>query len=103
MNTSGLHDENHYSTVREIALILQAALENETCAEILSAENYRASETEQHPDGLAMTNKFLYRVHHEYALNGAEITAAKTERVDGRFLHRGPYCALYEILRQRRS
>ena len=77
MNTSGLHDENHYSTVREIALILQAALENETCAEILSAENYRASETEQHPDGLAMTNKFLYRVHHEYALNGAEITAAK--------------------------
>lgn len=78
MNTSGLHDENHYSTVREIALILQAAMENETCAEILSAENYRASETEQHPDGLAMTNKFLYRVHHEYALNGAEITAAKT-------------------------
>lgn len=78
MNTSGLHDENHYSTVREIALILQAALENETCTEILSAENYRASETEQHPDGLAMTNKFLYRVHHEYALNGAEITAAKT-------------------------
>ena len=78
MNTSGLHDENHYSTVREIALVLQAALENETCAEILSAENYRASETEQHPDGLAMTNKFLYRVHHEYALGGAEITAAKT-------------------------
>ena len=78
MNTSGLHDENHYSTVREISLILQAALENETCTEILSAENYRASETEQHPDGLAMTNKFLYRVHHEYALNGAEITAAKT-------------------------
>lgn len=78
MNTSGLHDENHYSTVREIALILQAAMENETCAKILSAENYRASETEQHPDGLAMTNKFLYRVHHEYALGGAEITAAKT-------------------------
>ena len=78
MNTSGLHDENHYSTVREIALILQAALENETCAEILSAENYRASETEQHLDGLAMTNKFLYRVHHEYSLGGAEIAAAKT-------------------------
>ena len=78
MNTSGLHDENHYSTVREIALILQAAMQNETCAEILSAENYRASETEQHPDGLAMTNKFLYRVHHEYSLGGAEITAAKT-------------------------
>ena len=78
MNTSGLHDENHYSTAREIALILQAALQNETCAEILSAENYRASETEQHPDGLAMTNKFLYRVHHEYSLGGAEITAAKT-------------------------
>ena len=78
MNTSGLHDTNHYSTVREIALILQAALQNETCAAVLRAENYRASKTEQHPDGLAMTNKFLYRVHHEYALGGAEITAAKT-------------------------
>ena len=78
MNTSGLHDENHYSTVREIALILQAALQNETCAEVLSAENYRASQTEQHPDGLAMTNKFLYRVHHEYETGGAQITAAKT-------------------------
>lgn len=78
MNTSGLHDENHYSTVREIALILEAALQNETCAEVLRAENYTAGKTEQHPDGLAMTNKFLYRVHHEYALGGAEITAAKT-------------------------
>ena len=77
-NTSGLHDENHYSTAREIALIMQAALQNETCAEVLRAENYRAAETEQHPDGLAMTNKFLYRAHHEYALGGAEITAAKT-------------------------
>ena len=37
MNTSGLHDEDHYSTVREIALILQAALQNEVCAEVLSA------------------------------------------------------------------
>ena len=78
MNTSGLHDENHYSTVREIALILQGGLQNETCAEVLRAENYRASKTEQHPDGLAMTNKFLYRVHHEYNLGGAEIIAAKT-------------------------
>ena len=78
MNTSGLHDENHYSTAREIALILQAALQNETCAEILRAENYRASQTEQHPAGLAMTNKFLYRVHHEYQTGGAQITAAKT-------------------------
>ena len=25
-----------------------------------------------------MTNKFLYRVHHEYSLGGAEIAAAKT-------------------------
>ena len=73
--------DSRYSVIRigdEIALILQAALQNEVCAEVLSAENYRASRTEQHLDGLAMTNKFLYRVHHEYSLGGAEITAAKT-------------------------
>lgn len=78
MNTSGLHDENHYSTVRELALILAAALQNETCAQILRTENYTAEPTGQHPDGLAMTNKFLYRVHHEYSTGGAQITAAKT-------------------------
>ncbi len=77
-NTSGLHDEDHYTTVREMALILQAALQNETCAEVLSTENYTTAPTPEHPQGLAMTNKFLYRVHHEYALGGAQVNAAKT-------------------------
>lgn len=77
-NTSGLHDEQHYTTVREMALILQAALQNEVCAEVLSTENYTTAPTAEHPQGLAMTNKFLYRVHHEYELGGAQLHAAKT-------------------------
>jgi D-alanyl-D-alanine carboxypeptidase (penicillin-binding protein 5/6) len=31
MNTSGLHDPNHYSTCYDMAVIMKAAMENESC------------------------------------------------------------------------
>ena len=37
VNDSGLHDENHYTTVREMAVILEAAMANERCRAALSA------------------------------------------------------------------
>ena len=78
VNTSGLHDDDHYSTVRDVARILRAAMGNETCLQVLSSENHRTAPTEQHPEGFLMTNKFLYRTHHEYVLLGAQILGAKT-------------------------
>ena len=54
-------------------MILRAAIRDETCLQVLSSENHRSAPTEQHPEGLLMTNRFLYRVHHEYSLGGAQI------------------------------
>ena len=49
-NCIGLYDEEHYCTVYDMAMILEAALDNELCREVLSAHTYTTSETQQHPE-----------------------------------------------------
>lgn len=61
-NCVGLYDENHYSTAYDIAMILKAASDNEFCREILSAHTYNTARTEQHPEGLLISNWFLRRI-----------------------------------------
>ena len=60
-----------------MAIILQAAMDNEICREILSTTYYTCQPTEQHPDGLKIFNKFLSRVEYQ-DLKGGEIQGAKT-------------------------
>ncbi len=43
VNTHGLHDDNHYTTARELAAIMRYAMSNELCAKILSTERYNAT------------------------------------------------------------
>ena len=43
VNTHGLHDDNHYTTAREMAAIMRYAMNNELCAKILSTERYNAT------------------------------------------------------------
>lgn len=76
-DASGLHNEEHRCTIRDIAVILQAALANERCREVLSAVNYTSSPTPQNPNGVSMSNKFLV-LSHMQELGGAQILAAKT-------------------------
>ena len=54
MNTSGLHDEFHYTTPHEMALITNYAINNKKCYEILSAIEYTTAKTEQHPEGIKL-------------------------------------------------
>lgn len=77
VDASGLHDENHYTTLRDMAVILQAAMDNEICRKVLSTTYYTCQPTEQHPDGLQIFNKFLSRVEN-LDRAGAEIDGAKT-------------------------
>lgn len=77
VNDSGLHDENHYTTVREMAVILEAAMANECCRAALSAVSYTSAPTTQNPEGVAMINKFLYRIG-QYELGDAVVEGAKT-------------------------
>ena len=61
-NCVGLYNENHYSTVYDMAIILKAAADNPFCKEVLSAHTYNTSPTEQHPEGILLSNWFLRRI-----------------------------------------
>lgn len=61
-NCVGLYDENHYSTVYDMAIILKAAADNPFCREVLSAHTYNTFPTGQHPEGILLSNWFLRRI-----------------------------------------
>lgn len=63
MNTSGLFDENHYSTTVEMAMILQYALKNDLCRIILSTYQYTTSATPQHPEGIPLESDMFSRMY----------------------------------------
>lgn len=60
-NPTGLHDPEHVSTVRDMARLLRAAMQNETFRAILSAGRYAVPATDLHPEGFTMTSTFLGR------------------------------------------
>lgn len=77
MNTSGLHDENHYTTPAEMAMILEYALSNETCAEILGTYQYTTAATPQHPEGLVLSSTLFSRMVGD-EVSGVKIIGGKT-------------------------
>ena len=92
VNNSGLHDAEHYCTVRDMAVILRAALENQACREALSSMHYTTTATVQNPEGLTLTDKFLYRVSKKDQ-KGSDILGAKT----GYTAEAGNCCASYGV------
>lgn len=79
-NCIGIYDENHYCTVYDMAVIMNAALNNETCREVMSARTYNTSLTEQHPEGILLSNWFLRRI--EDKDTGGEVICGKTGYVN---------------------
>lgn len=75
-NCVGLYDEAHYSTVYDMAVIIEAAISNSLCREVMSAHTYTTSATPQHPEGLLLSNWFLRRI--EDKDTGGEVICAKT-------------------------
>ncbi len=61
-NCIGLYDENHYCTMEDMACLLQAALENDFCRQVLTTKLLLSVPTEQHPDGQALSNWFIRRI-----------------------------------------
>ena len=90
-NCVGLYDEDHYCTLYDMAVILKAAVENDLCREVLSAHTYTTSSTEQHPEGILISNWFLRRIE-DKETNG-EVVCAKT----GYVAQSGSCAASYEI------
>lgn len=75
-NCVGLYDDEHYCTLYDMAIIMRAAMENELCREFLSCHTYTTAPTEQHPEGIIISNWFLRRI--EDKETGGEVIGAKT-------------------------
>ncbi len=75
-NCVGLYDEEHYCTIYDMAIIMDAAMRNEFCKEVLSAHVYTTTKTEQHPEGITVSNWFLRRI--EDKDSGGLVVGAKT-------------------------
>ena len=85
-NTSGLHDDNHYSTCADMAKLMQYALQNGNFRAIVSTPSYVSTSTPEHPDGIPMystTFNALFGVTDSAAMdNGAVIEGGKTGFTD---------------------
>ena len=62
VNASGLHHDEHYSTVREIAALMSYAMENELCRKLLSAASYTTTATDIHPYGITLYSTTFSRM-----------------------------------------
>lgn len=85
-NASGLYDKNHYTTPEDMAVIVRAAMKNETCRKILSTYQYTTSSTQQNPDGIPLTStlfSYMYGTEPE----GSDILGGKTG-----FVNESGYC-----------
>ncbi len=79
-NVAGIYDEDHYSTCYDMAVIMNAAIDNDYCRKVLSAHKYTTSLTPEHPEGILISNWFLRRI--EDKETGGEVVCAKTGFVD---------------------
>ncbi len=77
VNASGLHDDNHYTTCREMALILEYAISFSELRQVLSTYKYTTTATEQNPQGLELYNTLYTKMEGSEA-EGMYVQGGKT-------------------------
>lgn len=75
-NSAGLYNENHYTTATDMAMVMKAAIEDDLCRQILYEHRYTTTSTEQHPEGIELSNWFQRRIEDKY--DTTEVLGAKT-------------------------
>ena len=61
-NTTGLHDPTHFTTVKDLSILLEYALEDDSFREIFTTSRHSASPTNLHPQGLTFYNKMFKKI-----------------------------------------
>ena len=65
VNTSGLHDDDHYTTCRDMMTLYLYCMQNETFMDILKTQVHISVPVDHFPDGLGMTNFVLMYINQE--------------------------------------
>ena len=76
-NCVGLYDANHKCSIYDMAIIMNAAMENELCREVLNARTYETLPTDYHPDGQVLSNWFMRRIEDRFT-GEFQVVGAKT-------------------------
>jgi len=77
MNATGLHHSDHYTSVKDISILLQNALTNNTFRDIYTAERYSIKSTNLHPEGMTLTSRMFKNLYTNENTRG-EIIGGKT-------------------------
>ena len=81
-NCIGLYNKDHYCTMRDMAVIMKAAMDHSICRVILGARTFRTSATAEHPRGISLSNLFLRRIEDRFTGTNLYISGAKTGYVN---------------------
>ncbi|WP_369595796.1 D-alanyl-D-alanine carboxypeptidase family protein [Lysinibacillus pakistanensis] len=73
MNATGLHHPDHYTTVKDLSILLQSALTNPIFREIYTAERYSIKSTNRHPEGITLTSRLFNFLNTNEVTKGAII------------------------------
>ncbi|MEA5007825.1 D-alanyl-D-alanine carboxypeptidase family protein [Clostridium tyrobutyricum] len=80
-NATGLHNKNHYTTVKDMAILLSYALQNDTFREIFTSSRHSTQPTNKHPDGMTFYSTMFQELINQNTIDG-EILGGKTGYTD---------------------
>ncbi|MEE0955951.1 MAG: hypothetical protein U0L49_09105 [Eubacterium sp.] len=81
-NPVGFHDENHYTTCADMAILLKAAIQNETFRNIITLKSYTTGATKDFPAGILMYSNMLMNIDQPVLNNGVTVEGGKTGYTD---------------------
>ena len=80
-NVDGMDEPGHYSSAKDIAMLLKYALENDNFRSIFTKKEYVSTHTADHPDGLYMKSTVFSRLS-DYNYDGFEVIGGKSGTTD---------------------
>lgn len=92
-NPTGLHDEEHYSTIDDLTILLKYALHNKQFKEIFTTARYSTSVSSLHPDGITIYSTLAGQSDRMKLANG-EIKGGKTGYTERAGLCLATYAAI---------
>lgn len=76
-NTTGLHDPDHYTTVKDLSILLQYALRDDTFRKIYTASRYSTQSTNKHYQGITLHSTMFKNID-GLSIDGVKILGGKT-------------------------
>lgn len=80
-NATGLHDNNHYTTVKDLSILLQYALKNDQFREVFTSSRHSTHPSLKHPDGFTFQSTMFQNMDNT-KVTGGEILGGKTGYTD---------------------